>query len=233
MGRTTRKDDGREEFQVVASIKQHERECCSVSASDCESPEWFGCQVDSESIAPSRIVGCAVHVLSQSEKRSEYHNVRVRLRTRRSRAELMLKSETVNPEHVRGEVGKLNSSEATETSLDSTNGDGERLPQRRTARKQWQPNTFTNFTGAPRNPRELTGEPMAEDRKNYISKSPIQRYGETSGCSECLGASSRHTTTCRETFERLTNPNATDVTPVVLSAVGDPSLASDGASTEQ
>ena len=75
----------------------------SVTTSDCVLPEWFGCQVDSESIAPSRIVGCAAHVPSQSEKRSDYHNVRVRLRTRRSRAEVMLKSETVNSEHVRGE----------------------------------------------------------------------------------------------------------------------------------
>ena len=49
-----------------------------------------GCQVDSESIAPWRIVGCVVRVLSQSEKRRDDHNVRVRLRTRRSRAELML-----------------------------------------------------------------------------------------------------------------------------------------------
>ena len=127
----------------------------SVTACDRELLEWFGCQVDSESIYPSRIVGCAVHVLSQSEKRRDYHNVRVRLRTRRTRAELILKSETVNPEQVRGERGKLDPGKATETSLDRTNGDGERLPQRRTARKQWQPNAFTNFTGVTRNPREL------------------------------------------------------------------------------
>ena len=69
-------------------------------------PERFECQVDSESIAPWQIVGCAAHVPSQSEKRSDGHNARVRLWTRRSRAELMLKSETVNPEHVRGEMGK-------------------------------------------------------------------------------------------------------------------------------
>ena len=112
----------------------------SVTASDCVLPEWFGCQVDSVSIAPSRIVGCAAHVCSQSEKRSDDHNVRVRLRTRISRAELMLKSETVNPEHVRGKMAKLNPSKVTETSLDSTNRDDERLPQRRTARKQWQRN---------------------------------------------------------------------------------------------
>ena len=39
-----------------------------VTNSDCVLPEWFGCQVDSESIAPSWIVGCAAHVFSQSQK---------------------------------------------------------------------------------------------------------------------------------------------------------------------
>ena len=66
------------------------------TASDCELPEWFGCQADSESIAPSQI-GYTVLVLSQSERCRDDHNVRVRLRTRRSRAELTLKSETMNP----------------------------------------------------------------------------------------------------------------------------------------
>ena len=205
MDRTRRKDDGREEFEVVASIKQLERECCERhrKASDCELPEWFGCQVDSENIAPSRIVGCAVHVLSQSEKRRDDHNVRGRLRTRRSRAELMLKSETVNPEYVRGEMGKLDPGKATETSLDRTNGDGERMPQGRTTRKRWQPHAFTNITGVPKNPRELAREPMKENRKKYISKSLIQRYGETPGSSECLGASSRHTSGRRESLDRV------------------------------
>ena len=141
-----------------------------VTTSDCVLPEWSGCKVDSESIALSWTVGCAVHVLSQSEKHD--HNVRVRLRTRESRAELTQTRETVNPEHVRGEMGKLDPSKATETSLDRTDEGGERLPQRRMARNQWQQDAFTNFTGVPRNPRELTGEPMTEDRENYISKSP-------------------------------------------------------------
>ena len=48
----------------------------------------------------------------------------------------MLTSETVNPEDVGDEMAKLDPSKTTETSLDRTNGDGERLPQRRTARKQ-------------------------------------------------------------------------------------------------
>ena len=82
----------------------------TATASDCESPEWLGCQGDSESIAPSQI-GYTVRVLSQSERCRDDHNVPVRLGTRRSRAELMLKSETVNPEHVRGEMTKLNPSE--------------------------------------------------------------------------------------------------------------------------
>ena len=61
----------------------------TVTASDCEFPEWFGCQADSKSIAPSHI-GYTVRVLSQSERCRDDHNVRVRLRTRRSRAELTL-----------------------------------------------------------------------------------------------------------------------------------------------
>ena len=114
----------------------------------------------------------------------------------------MQKSETVNPEHVRGEMGKLDPSKATEISLDRTDEDGERLLQRRTARKQWQQNAFTNFTGVSRNPRELTGEPMTENRKKYISKSLIQKNGETPGSSECLGASLRHTSGRRESLDR-------------------------------
>ena len=179
----------------------------TVTASDCELPEWFGCQADSENIAPSQI-GYKVRVLGQSERCRDDHNVRVRLRTRRSRAELTLKSETINPQHV-------NPSKATETSLDRTNRDGER---RRTTGKQWQRNGFTNFTGVPRNPKELARE-LTGNRRKCISKFPIQRYGETLGSSECLGALSRRTTTCRERFERVINPNATDVTPVIPSAV--------------
>ena len=85
----------------------------------------------------------------------------------------MLKSETVNPEHVRGEMAKLNPREATETSLDSTNRDGQRLPQRRTTRKQWQQNASTIFTDVPRNPKEWARELMTENRKKCISKFTI------------------------------------------------------------
>ena len=146
----------------------------SVTTGDYVLPEWFGCQVDSESIAPSRNVGCAAQVSSQSERCRDDHNVRVRLRTRRSRAEFLLKSETVNPEHVRGEMAKLNPSEATETSLDGTNRDDERLPQRRTARKQWQRNAFTYFTGVPRNPRKLARELMTGTGGSASQSSPFK-----------------------------------------------------------
>ena len=99
-------------------------------------------------------------------------------------------------------MAKLDPSNAAETSLDCTDEDGERLPQRCTARKQWQQSAFTNLTGVPRNPKELTEEPMTENRKKYISKSLIQRYGETPGSSECLEASSRHTSGRRESLDR-------------------------------
>ena len=101
----------------------------SVTTSDCELPEWSRCKTDSESIALSWTVGCAVPVLSQSEKHD--HNVRVRLKKRESRAELMQTSETVNPEDVSDEMAKLDPSKTMETSLDRTDEDGERLSQRR------------------------------------------------------------------------------------------------------
>ena len=70
-------------------------------------------------------------------------------------------------------------------------------------------------------------------QRNWRGSCPIQRYGETPGSSECLGAVSRRTTTCRERFERLISPNAIDVTPVIPSAVEDQSPAGDAASTRQ
>ena len=206
----------------------------TATASDCESPEWLGCQGDSESIAPSQI-GYTVRVLSQSERCRDDHNVPVRLGTRRSRAELMLKSETVNPEHVRGEMTKLNPSRGHPRKLPwvARTGMASGLPQRRTTRKQWQRNASTKFTGVPRNPKELERELITGNRWKCISKFTIHRYGETPGSSECLGASSRHDNVPREAFERPNNPNATDVTPVIPSAVEDPSPAGDAASTRQ
>ena len=96
---------------------------------------------------------------------------------------------------------KLDPSKATETSLDRTDEDGERLLQRRTTRKQWQRNAFTKFTSVLRNPKELARELMTGDRRRCISKFPIQRNGETPDSSECLGASSRHTSGQRESLD--------------------------------
>ena len=86
-GRTRRKDDGREVFEVFASVEWHERECYEKSRNISDNQRLrvagmvSGCKTDSESTAPSRIVGSAVRVLSQSEKRKHDRNVRVRLRT--------------------------------------------------------------------------------------------------------------------------------------------------------
>ena len=104
--------------------------------------------------------------------------------------------------------------------------------RRRTRDKQWQRDAFTTFIGVPWNPRGLAVEaPMASSRRRYITKSLVQQHGETPGCSACLGVSSQHTATCRERFERLINPNATDVIPVIPNVVGDPSPTGDVAST--
>ena len=59
---------------------------------------------------------------------------------------------------------------------------------------------------------------MTGNKRKCISKFTIQRYGETPGSSECLGAFLRRTT---------------DVTPVIPSAVEEPSPAGDAASTRQ
>ena len=74
---------------------------------------------------------------------------------------------------------------------------------------------------------------LTGNRRKCISKFPIQRYGETPGSSECLGALSRRTATCRERFERLINRNATDVTPVIPSTVEESSPAGDAVSTRR
>ena len=88
--------------------------------------------------------------------------------------------------------------------------------RRRTKDKQWERDAFTTFIGVPWNPRGLAVEaPMASSRRRYITKSLIQQHGETPGCSACLGIASQHTAKCRERFEKLINPNATDVIPAV------------------
>ena len=100
----------------------------------------------------------------------------------------MQKSEAVNPEHVRGEMEKLGPSKATGTSLGRTDEDGERLPHRRTASKQWQQNAFPNLTGVPRNPRELTGEPMTEKREEFHLKVPHPKIGRDVRLLRVLGS---------------------------------------------
>ena len=74
----------------------------------------------------------------------------------------------------------------------------------------------------PWNPRGLAVEAqMASSTRRYIAKSLVQQHGETPGCSASLGVSSQHMATCRERFERLIKPNATDVIPVIPSVVGE------------
>ena len=145
---------------------------------------------------------------------------------------------------VRGEMAKLEQRSSTGTFLSRTDESDEVIVgtavgvefawsfQRRTRDKPWQRDVFTTFIGAPWNPRRLAVEaPMASSRKRYITKSLVQQH--TPGCSACLGVSSQHTTKCRERFEQLINPNATDVIPAIPSAVEDPSLAGGAASAEQ
>ena len=107
------------------------------------------------------------------------------------------------------------------------------LSMMRTRDKQWQRDAFTTFIGVPWHPRELAVEaPTASSRRPHVKKSLVQQHGETPGCPACLGVSSQYTK-CRERFERLINPNATDVFPAIPSAVEDPSPAGGGASAEQ
>ena len=125
------------------------------SAKTCDRvlPERFGCQVNREGIATPWVVGCVAHVLSQSEKRDDDHNVRVRLRMRECKAVLTQVGGAVDPWTVCGEMAKLDPGRATGTSLDRTDENGERPPQRCTTSEQWQREVITNLTSVPRNPR--------------------------------------------------------------------------------
>ena len=144
----------------------------SVTTSNCVLQELSGCKVDSENIVPSWIVGCAVHVPSQSEKRKKDHNVRVRLRTRKSRADLMQKSETVNPGHVRGEMAKLDLSKIMETSLDCTDEDGKRLPQRRNGEKTMVAKRSHKPHRCAQESKRIDGRTVTENRKKIHLKVP-------------------------------------------------------------
>ena len=105
-----------------------------------------------------------------------------------------------------GKVAKLDPGRATGTSLDRTDANGERPPQRCTTSQQWHRGVFTNPTGVPRNLRKLSGKPMTGHRKKYTSKFPIKRHGETPSCSECLGAQSQHASRRREKLNRVAQP---------------------------
>ena len=146
----------------------------------------------------------------------------------------------------RGEMAKLEPRWATGTFLGRTDESDETIVgtavgvefarsfQRRTRDKQWRRDAFTTFIDVRWNLRGLAVEaPMASNRRKYTTKSLIQQHGETPGCSPCLGFSSQHATKCRERFERLINPNATDVISAIPSAVEDPNPPGGGTSVEQ
>ena len=172
------------------------------------------------------------YVLSRFVKRDDGRSARARLRGKECDSPLAQVGGTVDPKIVRGEMAMLeprghgNVSGSHGRKRRGHRGNSSRVEfarsfRRRTRDKQWQRDAFTTFKGVPWNPRGLAVEaPMASSRTRYITKSLVQQHGETPGCSACLGVSSQHTTTCRERFERLINPKASDVIP---SAMGDPS----------
>ena len=197
-------------------------------------------KVDSKSIVLPWLVRHAAYVLSRFVKRDDGRSAWARLKGKECDSPL------AQVGVVRGEMAKLDPRWATGTSLGRTDESDEvnvgtavgiefaRSFRRRTRDKQWQRGAFMTFSGVPWNPRGLAVEaPMASNRRGYTTKSLVQEHGETPGCSACLGVSPQHTATCRERFERLINPNATDVIPVIPSVVGDPSPTGDVASTGQ
>ena len=212
----------------------------------CVLQEKLGYEVDSKSIVLPWLVRHAAYVLSRFMKRDDGRSAWARLRGKECDSPLAQVGETVHFKVVRGGVAKLEPHWATGTFPGRTDESDEvivgtavgikfaRSFRRRTRDKQWQRDAFRTFIGVPWNPRGVAVEaPMASSRRKYITKSLVQQHGETTGCSVCLGISPQHTATCRERFERLTNPNATDVIPVMPSVVGDPSPTGDVASTGQ
>ena len=185
-------------------------------------------------------------MINRFVKRDDGRSAWTRLRGKECDSPLAQVDETVDFKIERGEMAKPEPRWATGTFLGRTDESDEvivetavgvefaRSFRRRTREKQWQRDAFTTFTGVPWNPRGLAVEaPMASNRRRYIAKSLVQQHGETPGCSACLGVSSQRTTKCRERFERLINPNATDVILAIPSAVEDPSPAGGGALAEQ
>ena len=103
--------------------------------------------------------------------------------------------EKVDFKIVRGEMAKLEPRWTTGTFLGRTDESDEvivgtavgvefaRSFRRRTRDKQRQRDAFTTFTGVTWNSRGLAVEaPMASNRRRYITKSLVQRHGETPGC---------------------------------------------------
>ena len=75
-------------------------------------------------------VELVAHVLSQSEKCDDDHNVRVRLRMRERRGVLTQACGAVDLGTLRGKMEKLDPGRATGTSSDRTDANGERPPQK-------------------------------------------------------------------------------------------------------
>ena len=149
--------------------------------------------------------------------------------------------ETVDFKIVRGEMAKLEPRWATGTFLGRTDESDEVIVEqqsgsslsfrRRTRDEQWQRDAFTTFMSVPWNPRGLAVEgPMASSRRRYITKSLVQQHGEAV---QHAWEFHRSTHNLPRKIRAADHPNATEVIQVIPSAVGDPSPASDAASTEQ
>ena len=163
----------------------------SAKTNDCVLPERFGCQVNSEGIPPPWVVGRVAHVLSQSEKRDDDHNVRVRLRMRECRGVLTQAGGAVDPGTVCGKMAKLHPGRPQEPPW---------IAQTRTAsaRLRGARQASNGSETYSRNLRELAWKPITRRGKEYTSKFSIPRNGETPGFSECLGVSSQRATRRRD-----------------------------------
>ena len=203
--RQGREDDGGKESEVLASVKWCGRERC---AKDREAhgnlrvfvlQEKLGYKVDSKSIVLPWLVRHAAYVLSRFVKHDdETVDFKIVLEPRWATGTFLGRTDESDEVIVGTAVGV----------------EFARPFRRRTRDNQWQRDALTAFIGVPWNPRGLAVEaPMASSRRRYITKSLVQQHSETPGCSACFGVSSQHTATCRERFERLINPNATDVMP--------------------
>ena len=205
----------------------------------CVLQEKLGYKVDSKSIGLPWPVRHAAYVLSRFVKRDDGRSAWARLRGKECDSPLAQVGETVDFKIVRGEMAKLEPSWATGTFLGRTDESDEvivgtagvefaRSFRRRTRDKQWQHDAFTTFMGVPWNPRGLAVEAPMAAAGGGTSQSP-------SSNSTARRQTVQHTWEFhRSTRQRAEkDPNATDVIPAIPSAVGDPSQASDAASTEQ